>query len=150
MFWEAWTCTALMGWWIYAVAGPLPFETADVHRVAVTALTAGSGIVALWRWLVYRMSHSPPLSFWGRIATGQLIIPGYDIVLVTPMFVILGGLPLYFGLWSIGVPPVTALAITTSLLLGLALTGGPRLRAWHLTAPCRIDHGVTSKDVQAI
>jgi hypothetical protein len=148
VLWEMWTCAALVGWWIYAIAGPLPFATADVHKSALTAFTAGSLVAALVRVLVYTMSHSPPLSFWGRIATGRLIIPGYDIVFVTPMFVALGGLPLYFGLWSIGVPPVTALAIATSLLLGLAFTGGPRLRAWQLTAPCRIV-GVTNKDIQA-
>jgi len=150
VLWEAWTCAALVGWSIYAVAGPVPFAANDVHQVAVTALTAGAGIVALWRCLIYAKSHSPPFSFRGRIATGSLLIPGYDVVFLTPLAIVLGGLPAYFGLWSIGVPPVTSLAITISLLLGLACTGGPRLRAWQLTAPCRIVHGITNKDIDAI
>lgn len=150
VLWEMWACAALVGWWIYAVAGPITCEPGDVHQAALTVLTGGSGIVVLIRLLVYTSSHRPPFSFWGRIATGRLIVPGYDVVFVTPLVVVLGGLPLYFSLWSIGVPPVTSLAIAISLLIGLSLTGGPRLRAWQLTAPCRIVQGNTTKEIEAI
>ena len=147
-----WMSAAVVGWWIYAVAGPIPVEPQEVHSFALFTFTVVTGIIAVGRLLIYAMGHHAPLSFFGRLATRSYFIPAYDIVLVTPLLVAVTGLPAYFGLFLVGVPAATSFAITAALVIGLACTGGPRLRAWQLTAPCRIISGTSGslKDVQVI
>jgi len=150
--WPTWMSAAVVGWWIYAVAGPIPVDPREVHSLALFAFTACSGIIAIGRLLIYAMAHHPPLSFLGRLATRSFVIPAYDIVLVTPLLVAVTGLPAYFGLFLVGVPAATSFAITAAIIIGLACTGGPRLREWQLTAPCRIISwtGGSGKDIQSI
>jgi hypothetical protein len=136
--WKAWMPAVLLGWWIYAIAGPLPYDPRDVHQFASFAFTFCSGLIALGRFVIYAAARHPPISFLGRIATGCYLIPAYDVVLVTPLLVAMMGLPIYIALYLVGVPAVSSLAIATTLVIGVACTGGPRLRAWQLTSPCRI------------
>ena len=41
-----------------------------------------SGVIG--RTCAYCIGYAPPINIWGRIATGRLIIPGYDHVIVAP------------------------------------------------------------------
>ena len=119
--------------------------------VAGFMFTAVAGVVALGRFVLYAASHHPPISLWGRLATGQYLIPAYDVVFVTPLLVVTMGLPCYGALYLVGVPAITSAAITTTLLIGLACTGGPRLRSWQLTAPSRLVFASTSaKELEQI
>jgi hypothetical protein len=148
---KAWLSAALVGWWMYAVAGPLPHDPVDVHKFAGLMFTACAVVLALGRIVLYVASHHPPISIWGRFATRQYLIPAYDVVFVTPLIVATMGLPCYGALYLAGVPAITSAAITSTLLIGLACTGGPRLRAWQLTAPSRLVFTSTSvKELEQI
>ena len=47
--------------------------------------------------LPYFPGHVPPISLWGRIRTGRLIIPGYDRVFLPPMLALVIGVGLPGG-----------------------------------------------------
>jgi hypothetical protein len=134
---HAWVSLALLAWLLYAVAPPAA-SAEDVHRFALPVLLFGPWVVAGIRLLVYISSHLPPLSLFGRLFTGRLIIGGYDVVFLTPLATAIVGLPLYAGLQLCLLPPQAALGISIAIVLGTALTGPPRLRHWRLTAPLHI------------
>ena len=74
----------------------------------------------------------PPFNLRGRFASGRIIVPGFDRVLVTPLMVIAlaiaGGVALgHAGRWY---PSVIAGIV--GLLRFIVLSGGPTMRAWVL------------------
>ncbi len=134
---HAWIGTGLLGLWIHALSPPSA-DPEDVHKYALLAFTCVAWLIAGWRLAVYTNSHAPPLSLLGRLWTGRLIIPRYDVAVLTPLAVATLGMPLYGGLLLTGLPAPAALSLTAATLLGIALTGPPRQRYWQLTAPLRI------------
>ena len=134
---HAWIGAGLLGLWIYALSPPNA-DPEEVHKFALLTSTAGGWLMAGWRLVQYTNSHAPPLSLFGRLWTGRLIIPRYDVVVLTPLAVATLGVSFYGGLLLTGLPGTAALAITAAVLLGIALTGPPRQRYWQLTAPIRI------------
>jgi hypothetical protein len=134
---HAWIGAGLLGLWIYALSPPSA-EPAEVHKYALLVCTCGAWLIAGWRLAVYVNAHASPLTLFGRLWTGRLIIPRYDVVVLTPLAVATLGTPLYGGLLFTGLPAPAALSITAATLLGIALTGPPRQRHWQLTAPLRL------------
>ena len=82
-------------------------------------------------------AYYPPISIFGRIATGRLIIPGYDNVLIAPLAAFIASLSVRY-LLILGMPPPLAFAITTFLILLPFLMFGPSLWRWHLVGTHRI------------
>lgn len=140
---HAWAWSGLAGFYVYAVMSltPVPSDpvrAADFHSFTAFWMAMAGMAAALLRLFSYvSMCHSP-LSLWGRLRLGQYIIPAYDVVAVTPLAVACLGVGLYPLLAWLGVPLAVGVGATAAVLLGIALTGGPRLRKWRLTAPARL------------
>jgi len=123
---------ALFGWWSFcftesATPGPLP------ELIVFFAFIAG-----MFRFAIYGNKVSPPFNVWWRIASGRILVPGFDIIFLTPLATVLvaivGGMIIKrSGSWY---PEVEAgvIAVMWYLLFG----GGPTLRKWMLTGQFRL------------
>lgn len=94
--------------------------------------------VGLFRLVIYLNHNHAPISVFGRIATGRLIIPSYDRVFVAPLVAIgiayvIPRLPLYGPFWM---ATLNGVAVALGLLCLLAM--GPRYGHWELTGDRRI------------
>lgn len=123
--------SALFGWWTYCVMIQLHAEPTP-GLILIFALPA-----ALVRLVIYGSNVVPPFGLWGRVASGRIVIPGYDKVFLTPLAVvllaILGVLTVSrSGTWY---PVVESgfFALTWLVLL----SGGPTLQSWILTGQHR-------------
>jgi hypothetical protein len=142
-WWKPWAIAAWAGWFAAcATAATLWFGLpAAVDRLP-TNIAAGVFIVAiigaLGRLALYLWEHRPPISLAGRLATGRLIIPRYDVALVAPLLVVELGRRLPEWLHGLGTPlPATAfvsLFVVIAVLFGM----GPTLRWWHLVGEHRL------------
>ncbi len=119
--------SALFGWWSYCVierAQPDP----SPELVMIFAFVA-----AFIRLGTYLNGTIPPFSLWSRMVWGQILVPGYDKVFLTPMLTVLVGilgaiLIKHSGDWI----PVSESGVF-ALIWYVLLSGGPTLRNWILT-----------------
>jgi hypothetical protein len=122
----------LIGWWSYCLI--IASQMVPVSELMVLFAM----LAAIFRLAVYGSSVATPFNFWGRMATGRIIVPGFDRVFVTPLAVALLSVITAIiversGHWY----PVTescAIAAIWYLLFG----GGPSLRNWILTGQLRL------------
>jgi hypothetical protein len=135
---QAAIASTLIGWWIfcplqatYRLQDRVDLETYPVVILVIACL-------ALTRILVYCHQYTPPISIFGRLFSGRLIILGYDYIFLTPLTATLATAALLFwgSHYQIYSPIVTALAASIGLFIELA--GGPSLNHWRLTAEHRI------------
>ena len=138
---------ALVGWWAYAAMFHfrLPADPEGLRPFLPTFYAAGvlvSAVVALWRLGIYHAGCRPPVSNRGRLATGSLIIPGYDQVFLAPLCVVVIGACAPPTLVLLGAGPKEALAVTLSLVFFAAIALGPTLHTWRTTGRHRIVAGV--------
>jgi len=96
------------------------------------------GICAGYRWVRYCIRYWPPISFFGRIATGRFVIPGYDRVFVAPLCSLLICILLPKFLYNAGLSIDVFAPVTVTLALISIRTIGPTLRDWELTGQHRI------------
>jgi len=124
--------SALFAWWTYCLMAGLEAPPDCAPMLFVFAL-----IAALSRLAIYCSGLRPPFNIWGRLASGRIIVPGFDQVFVTPLIVVVVG--------SIGGAAVrvsepwhqASAAGVMALLWFLLLNGGPSLRRWILTGQHR-------------
>jgi hypothetical protein len=123
--------SALFGWWIYCLmAGPkMPLDPEAILLLA--------GIAALMRVVIYCSGVGPSFNLWGRFASGQIIVPGFDQVFVAPLVMLglaIAGAVLirHSGAWS-----SEATSVLVALLWFTLLSGRPTIRQWLLTATHR-------------
>ena len=129
----------LAGWCVYAVAAaqPDPREGSQMSFVLFLAVLIGS---CMFRFFRYAIEHRPPISIFGRIATGRLIIPGYDRILAAPLCMLVVGAISPIALRDVGMSDVIAfpISISVSLVLLIAMNMGPSYERWRLTGHHRI------------
>lgn len=123
--------STLMGWWTFCVIQATAMDPIPEGILLFAFVAAGL------RMAIYGSNVTPPVNLWGRIASGRIIMPGYDQVFLTPLAVVLTALLGAIiikrsGVWY----PVTESCVV-ALLCSLLLGGGPRLRAWLLTGEHR-------------
>ncbi|MEN8126772.1 MAG: hypothetical protein ABFR90_03095 [Planctomycetota bacterium] len=94
--------------------------------------------IAMFRFGRYMLKYHPPISFFGRFRTGRLIIPGYDIVLVGPIAVLIAGIVMPLLLKKIDAPHHIAFELSTSIAIFLCLACPPSFEKWHYTGKHRI------------
>jgi hypothetical protein len=88
------------------------------------------------------MSHvAPPINVWGRLATGRLLIPGYDRFLIAPLAAFAFAIGLPFVLLKLGCPAIVACPASIALATTVYLLAPPRYAEWQLTAPGRLGIG---------
>jgi hypothetical protein len=127
---------ALIGWYVYAWVH-LWEPLVNYQGLCVCAVLAGV-LMGVIRYSIYVRENKSPISVWGRICTGRLVIPRYDYVMLaplatflTPVVVVCTGRQMQSPL-----PLVAALAAGAGVLVSLAV--GPSLRHWRLTGGHRI------------
>jgi hypothetical protein len=112
----------------------LPRETAEFWlAAAMFGLTT-----ALLRMSIYVSRHHSPIGLLGRIATGRVLIPGYDRVYIAPAAVLLTSILVPLLLSRLGAPAPVIAGATVSATLFVAFGAGPSLIDWHLTGNHRL------------
>ena len=83
---------------------------------------------------------APPLSLWGRIRTGRLIIPAYDRMFWPALAALaIHASLLGFGIFFAPEESTTIIAVVAnSIAVAIVLLAGPDRRTWALTAPGRM------------
>jgi hypothetical protein len=127
----------LTGLLVYTLAVPVPDHPDFEQFVRMACLVTAGGAAAI-RLVSYVKVHRPPFGILGRWATGQWIIPGYDVVFLTPLATLATGASVHFALHRLDVPPAVTLGVSLTAILLVALLGGPERRKWQLTCPCRL------------
>jgi hypothetical protein len=122
----------LAGWWSFCVIKASDMDPSSGGVVLVFAIVA-----ALIRLAVYTIGVAAPFNIWGRLATGRIVVPGFDKVFVTPLAVvvaaIIGNILInHSGTWY-AVTESAVIAVLWWVLFG----GGPTLRSWALTGQFR-------------
>jgi hypothetical protein len=133
-----WLSGAIVGWWAFVLlwrmnvsADPQVhrFLAGPLHTVVALAVAALAGA----RTLRYAMGYQWPISLTGRLLTGRLILPRYDLILLAPACIVALGLVAPTALARLGVGAEAAAALTLGLAIAATVHLGPSPRAWNLT-----------------
>jgi hypothetical protein len=138
-FRESLAISTLVTWWAFlAVACIWPQEPTPLVLACL-----GTGFGAFTRLVIYLAGYAAPLSLRGRLVTGQLIIPGFDIVWIAPgLMVLLAGVVFLSSLiWSLPFSVCVAIIVFGSMMIGLKCP--PDLNEWKLTGNHHIVVGIT-------
>jgi hypothetical protein len=117
----------LPGWTYFCIATNIQYEPASLLIVIFATFAA------LTRAGIYLNGCSPSFNIAGRLATGRLIIPGYDKILVPSGFAVLLA---FLGAWIIklsGDFHRIVEAVLIIAIMAILLGAGPRLQTWRLT-----------------
>jgi hypothetical protein len=146
-WWAAAVGSALVGWWAF-VALQLAWPPEVSGRREAQSLVIALGMaLGLGRWLMYAAGYASPLSLRGRLATGRIVIPGYDKILVAPFCILLAAIawPEVANRLSLGLPATVGIGYGMLLLLVAKLP--PAFGEWKLTG--HHHHRVFSRAVTA-
>ncbi len=124
----------LLGWYTFVVASHFP------PAVALILMVAGL-IVPMVRIGVYCDGYLPPISLFGRLTTGRLIIPAYDQIFVAPLLAIAVSSSLTTANLMLGLPLLVVFPVGVAVVLFISLAVGPSLLRWRLTGNHRIVEG---------
>ena len=127
----------LAGLVVYSARAGVPLN-ADTRKVLIALTTAVGLTTAIVRLGTYMGTRLPPISVWGRFATGQWFIPAYDIVFVAPLACVAAAVGTCFLASSLNASFAVSLGCVCSSTLLVAFLGGPIKRRWQLTCPCRL------------
>jgi hypothetical protein len=129
--------SGLVGWSMLALLAHSQYVI--VLALAIMFSIFYCGIGALHKVLQYIWSHAPPISLLGRLATGRLVIPSYDVVLAPVVYfaICLAATILLTGPileW----PARFVLPVMLTIYLLLMNTACPDLIRWRLTCQARL------------
>jgi len=132
---------ALAGWWVlgaFALWGGPKVNARDADPMTPVVLMligfAAGAFVALVRFVVYAGGTAPPISAFGRLVTGRLLIPRYDQILVAPLLTLVLATLVPGAVYQfLPVSPAVAMALGCVVTLAAAINLGPTQRAWRLT-----------------
>jgi len=128
-FFDATIVSLLFGGGVYVALSKL---NADARQAVEPCLVCAGFFAALIRFLIY-FGGTSNLGLFARLATGRLIIPGYDQILAAP--IVIGGLLMAASLLAVQrqrpVEPVEAGGFASLVVLVL-LGMGPSLRRFRL------------------
>ena len=130
------------GWWEFVLIS-VEFESFIFIATIGPLFLAGMRLKYIW-------GYAPPISMWGRIRTFRWIIPGYDVVFVAPVMILL---LLWFMKWLVfdcGVTQELALPLVLGAIVFVALACPPSLDQWRLTGNHRIVPAVNKQEMQQI
>lgn len=140
--WEGPTRGLLVAWALFAVGFQLSRAAPDIRGdrpvIILDLVPLFVCLNALIRVVEYVVGHLPPISLLGRLATGRLVIPGYDVVFVAPLAAVVAVFAVPHGFATAGFAPYVGIAVGAGLAVGILATAGPDRARWQLTAPCRL------------
>jgi len=130
---------ALAGAWFAGLLRPLPEELAQVC-LAFGAMYGGI-MSLLCRAVIYGANHSPPISLLGRLVTGRLIIPSYDVVILGHVLTLIA--PAVVAGVGLLLPVPLSIVAGLTIVSGpvAAVACGPAPERWKLTARARLTPG---------
>lgn len=126
---------ALLGVWLWAALCLAGAQLRPIDASVLLCSAATMGV--LIRWAAYCGKYKAPLTLLGRLRTGHLIIPGYDLVMLAPATVLPVAMLLPLALGGIGASPPITVATTSATSLAILLVAPPSLRVWQLTGTHR-------------
>ena len=132
-FMVSWQADSLLRFLAFQGVGRLPFGP---FAAMVCMLTL---VLSAMRAVIYISGHAPPLGFFGRIATGRIIIPGYDYIFVAPLTTIITGVGGTALLAQLKAPPILSVDVMLFLVIFLITTMPPDLSVFHYTGNHRIN-----------
>jgi hypothetical protein len=122
----------LVGWWSFCI-----IERSKMDPVPELILLFAI-FAAFIRLGVYCSGVMAPVNIWGRIASGRIIIPGFDKVFLTPLAVVLLAILGVIIIRRSGSWYPVAESCVISLIWYTLFGGGPTLRHWALTGQHRL------------
>lgn len=93
--------------------------------------------LALSRLWQFKLDYRSPISCWGRLGTGRLLIPEHDRVYLVPLMLIGVGLLNVAAVRLLPLPSLW-LAVGLGIAFWIYRTGKPSLIEWKLTGPVRL------------
>jgi hypothetical protein len=134
--------SAMIGWWVYAALGhpaTAVWFGQQLHKVDRLVFAAAIGVIfAVVRWLNYALGRWAPISLYGRLRYGPLLIPRYDVIHLAPLCTALAACAVPFALRAAGVGVIESFAATVAISLALALTLPPSKYQWKLTGAYQV------------
>jgi hypothetical protein len=127
---------ALLAWWFFV--GHYQFRQGGDDTGGYFVLYLFSFTTVVPRLCSYCNGYASPLSLWGRIATGHLIIPGYDQVFVAPLMAVAVAVAAWKLPGWLGVPPLYVTPFALMLVWWIVYAMPPSLKQWRLTGNHRI------------
>jgi hypothetical protein len=125
----------LLGWWAYCVCAVSDMSRSDrANCVLITQIVgATAGVI---RGLAY--GGAPPISMWGRLRTGRLVLPRYDVVFLGPAATAAVAILLPMVLSNAGVTFAATISVTAAVTTLVLLKTPPTYRHWVLTGQYRM------------
>ncbi len=118
---------ALFGWWSYCLLRSTNAEpTPELFMIFAF-------IAAFMRLGIYLNGTTAPFHFWARFVWGRILVPGYDQIFLTPVFVAIVGILGATLIKHSGSAFALSESGTFAFIWYLLLAGGPTLQAWALT-----------------
>ena len=138
----------LAAWYLYVLVCLLPKYA--IAEAVVSDDFYSSTVVfvctcSAWRLIAYGWRCASPISIAGRIATGRLIVFGYDRMVVVPAMAIAAALLSYRFLSWLGVGLSMKLPVVVFLGIFVNTFFGPTLANWRLTGMHRIRRPILQK-----
>ncbi|NOX59025.1 MAG: hypothetical protein GXP29_09235 [Planctomycetes bacterium] len=125
------TLSLLLGWWTYVLLTIIDSE--DLRRASTPALLLIVLALPTFRFLLYTSIGRPPIGFWARLRTGNITIPGYDQIFLTPLASVVVGITVLWVGKTIGLSiPLHMASCSTAVALCLTL-GPPSGSVWLYT-----------------
>ena len=127
----------LSGWFVWAGMSHLALNAEQediVIQLFVTPLMA----VPFLRISFYVVGHYPPISLFGRLATGRWIISGYDRLFLPTLLAMLAAIAGEVIVKALAVPNAIGQPPIVVVWLFLLLGTGSSVRNWELTGEHRI------------
>jgi hypothetical protein len=128
----------LGAWWLYAFLSNIT-DADGQEGTSILAFVFVAMAAIVVRMVIYMGPGRPPISLRGRIATGHLVIPGYDYVLVAPLCATLTAFVGFVAAILAGQAySAIVCPLASAAALIVALNMGPSLKKWRLTGRHRI------------
>jgi hypothetical protein len=113
-------------------------EMPDLRAGMLRFLAFLSCAVALGRLWIYVCGFVPPISIFGRLRTGKLILPGYDVVFLAPLAVLATSSLIATLGQQLGLSPLLYMPVAAAVSVWCGLALPPRREDWQLTGHHRI------------
>lgn len=130
--------SALVGWGSFCALERLKFEPLP-EIILLLAMAA-----AFVRLAIYCSGVAPPFDLLGRIASGRIVLPGFDKVFLTPLAAVMVAAAGWLIVRRSGSWYPVAESSVIALVWFVLLAGGPTLRNWVLTGQHRFHFSVKS------
>ena len=128
--------SAILIFWYFHSIGWVIFQL-DGVRITGAFYALPISILLLTRFFCYVLKYQPPISFLGRICTGHLIIPGYDVVFLGPLVILITSIFMPSLLKTVNIPAHIAYELSISICVFLASAFPPIYEEWHYTGKHR-------------